>query len=122
MEGGVETLDRRDYSAASKAFEDLAKTYSNLAQIEDSYGSKAKYYQLECLRRNGQYSKLMDVLDEVKAVSLSDGYKKQIQLFNYWGHVGKKLWEPLKIITDRFEMEASFGSFPYRGADRRLRR
>ncbi|MGI9242728.1 MAG: hypothetical protein ACR2RV_18165 [Verrucomicrobiales bacterium] len=98
---------RRDYAAASKAFEDLAKTYANLAQIEDSYGAKAKYYQLECLRRTGQYSKLMDVLDEIKTVSLSDGYAKQIQLFNYWGHVGKKLWEPLKIITDRFEKDPS---------------
>lgn len=104
---GWKLWTRRDYAAASKTFEDLAKTYANLAQIEDSYGAKAKYYQLECLRRTGQYSKLMDVLDEVKAVQLSDGYQKQIQLFNYWGHVGKKLWEPLKLITNRFEMDAS---------------
>jgi hypothetical protein len=98
---------RRDYAAAGKAFEDLSKTYANLAQIEDSYGSKAKFYQLECLRRTGQYSKLMDVYDEVKAVQLSKDYQKQVQLFNYWGHVGKKLWEPLKLITDKFEMAAS---------------
>ena len=96
---------RRDYAAASTAFEALAKTYANLAQIEDSYGSKAKYYQAESLRRTGEYAKLMDIYEEVKAVKLSAGYQKQIRLFNYWGHVGKKLWEPLKLITNNFEIK-----------------
>lgn len=96
---------RRDYKGAAVAFETLSKTYANLALIEDSYGSKAKYYQGESLRRTGEYAKLMDVWEEVKAVKLSAGYQKQIQLFNFWGHVGKKLWEPLKLITEKFEVK-----------------
>ena len=98
---------RRDYMAASKAFEDVAKLYGNLTQIEDSFGSKAKYYQVECLRRAGRYENLRKLADEVKQVSLSAGYKKQIQLFDFWGHVGEKMWEPLKLITDKFEMPES---------------
>jgi len=47
----------------------------------------------------------MEIYDEVRAVKLSDGYQKQIRLFNYWGHVGKKLWEPLKLITVNFEVK-----------------
>lgn len=96
---------RRDYAAAAPAFEALAKTYANLVQIEDSFGSKAKYHQAESLRRTGQYAKLLDVWEELKAVNLSDSYQKQIALFNYWGHVGKKLWGPLKLLTNRFEMK-----------------
>ena len=101
---GMKYWTRRDYVKGADAFAKLAKEYEGLAQVEDSIGAKAKYYQGECLRRSGKYAELLDVYDEVRRVSLSDAYKQQIALFNFWGHVGKKMWKPLKLITDRFEI------------------
>ncbi|MFT4548625.1 MAG: hypothetical protein ACI9UA_000790 [Pseudoalteromonas tetraodonis] len=96
---------RRDYIGAAKSFEEVATVFGNLTQIEDSFGSKAKYYQVESLRRAGEYENLRELADETRRVSLSKSYQKQIQLFDFWGHVGEKLWEPLKLLTDRFEMD-----------------
>jgi len=98
---------RRDYAAAGKEFATLIETYKGFEQVEDSYGAKAVYYYGECLRRTGDYAKLMPVYEQAKAVNLSSSYQRQIALFNYWGHAGKKLWGPLELITDKFSIPAS---------------
>ena len=105
---GLKLWTRRDYAAGAKVFGDLAKAYEGVNQLQDSIGAKAKYYQGECLRRSGRYAELMDVYDEVKRVNLSEAYQRQILLFNYWGHVGKKLWPQLSsVINKRFVVPES---------------
>jgi tetratricopeptide (TPR) repeat protein len=110
-EAALELYRKKRFKEAGSAFGKMAGEYASIAAYPDSYGALARFYHLECLRLNGDYAVVGREVDRIKAqnVSLSPRYARQLRLFNAWGHVGKKLWEPLLLIVQQYEAEPTGG-------------
>ena len=98
---------RQQYEQAAEAMAKVYLNYKGLETMEDSFASRAKFYQCEALRLSGQWAKLEGEYKIVRFVKLSKKYAGQVRLFNCWGHAGKDLWQPLKLIMSDYEIAAS---------------
>ncbi len=98
---------RAQYKEAAEAMAQVYENYKGLIDLEDSYASRAKFYECESLRLIGEYAKLMEQYDTVKGVTLSSRFVAQVKLFNCWGHAGKELWAPLSRIMKDYEIDVA---------------
>ncbi len=106
----MEMWERRDYNGAIPAFAQAMVDYEGISKskhplLEDNIGAQAIYFYMECLRRTGKFSDMMDPFVKVQLVNLGPKWQRQIELFRGWAHVAAKRWNPLKLMMEAYEVK-----------------
>ncbi len=100
-------FNRNEFKEAAVAMGKVYDNYAGLKDYEDSYASRAKFYQCESLRLDGDYAALTEHYPVLKGVKLSAHFAAQASLYNCWGHAGKELWKPLSLIMAGYEIDVA---------------
>jgi hypothetical protein len=91
----LKQFQAQDFSGAEVGFTKLARELGNIALVPDEYGALARYYQLECLKRNGKLPQLATALGELRSspIALGEYYREQLVRLRPWGLAGKGDWD-----------------------------
>ncbi|MCH2060507.1 MAG: hypothetical protein MK183_07750 [Verrucomicrobiales bacterium] len=107
-----EYWERRDYTNATQAFKQAMEDYQGFALskhpfMQDNIGAQAVFYYMECLRRTGKFTEMMEPYVQVQKVNLGGKWKDQIKLFQGWEHLAKGRWRPLSFMMETYEVKRS---------------
>lgn len=107
----MESYSREEFSTAAKKFSKIYTDYVGLVGYEDSYSARAKFLQMESLRRKGEYEALAKEVDGLlrKPIALSAAYTNQLQLNKAWGYAERKAWRALEQLLGEYEGEKEGG-------------
>lgn len=107
----MEAFNVERWDMAARRFEILADQYSTLALYEDSYGARARFLQMESLRRSGDFKELSELVEaqKIKPVKLSATYANQLKLYEAWGYAGREAWKALEDAIDEYEQPKEGG-------------
>ncbi len=108
----MELWNRNDYSGGITAFAEAMENYKGLAQskhplMQDTIGALAVFYYMECLRRTGKFSAMMEPYLRVQRVNLGAKWQDQIRLFQGWSHLVEGKWKPLNLMMEAYEIKES---------------
>jgi hypothetical protein len=101
----IEFWNRRDYAQAIPGFAKAMEDYKSIATLEDSIGAQAVFYYMECLRRTGKFSAMMEPYLRVQKVKLGKKWQDQIRLFQGWAHLAGGKWKPLFLMMQDYEVK-----------------
>ena len=108
----MELWNRNDYTGGTAAFGKAMEDYKGLAEskhplMKDSIGALAVFYYMECLRRTGKFSSMMEPYLKVQRVNLGSKWQDQIRLFQGWSHLAEGKWKPLNLMMEAYETKES---------------
>ena len=108
----MELWNRNDYTGGITAFGKAMEDYKGLAEskhplMKDSIGALAVFYHMECLRRTGKFSSMMEPYLKVQRVNLGSKWQDQIRLFQGWSHLAEGKWKPLNLMMEAYETKES---------------
>lgn len=99
------SYEKGEFETAASRFGKLADEYSNIALFSDSYGARARYFEMESLRKLGNSKDLAKAVTKMKksGIKLDASYDDQLSLYSAWAAAGKKDWKELKKIMATYE-------------------
>ena len=108
----MELWNRNDYTGGITAFAEAMENYKGLSEskhplMQDTIGALAVFYHMECLRRTGKFSAMMEPYLRVKRVNLGAKWQDQIRLFQGWSHLVEGKWKPLNLMMEVYETKES---------------
>lgn len=90
----------RDYRAALASFAKIAEDYQAVRMLPDNPSSRAAFYEMECLRQLGEYSRLSQRLGAFNRSGITREYElRQLELNLLWEAVGSEAWDRLEILV-----------------------
>lgn len=94
--------DRR-YQEAKRAFSTLSETLEPVSTLPDNPGTRAAFYELECLRKLGDLEGLSEALKKFnKDPLVRENHLRQIEMYVFWDAVRTKNWTRLEgLAKDR---------------------
>lgn len=101
----MDAWNRRDYGKAIPLFAKAMQDYQGIATLEDSIGAQAVFYYMECLRRTGKFSAMIEPYVRVQEVKLGEKWQDQIRLFQGWAHLADGQWKPLFLMMQDYEVK-----------------
>lgn len=90
----------RKYAEAKSRFAVLKERYRPIEGLEDSYSTLAAYFEMECLRKEGDLEGLAAALQKFSKGPLSREYQtRQLELYVVWDAVRTKSWDRLEALA-----------------------
>lgn len=90
----------RRYEEARKKLAAVKERYRPVEGLEDSYSTLAAFYEMECLRKQGDLEGLAAALQRFSKGPLSREYQnRQLELYVLWDAVRTKSWERLEALA-----------------------
>ncbi len=90
----------RRYEEARKQFVEVKEHHRPVEGMEDSYSTLAAFYEMECLRREGDLKGLAAALQKFSKGPLSREYQnRQLELYVLWDAIRTKSWERLEALA-----------------------
>ena len=100
-----DSYKKGNLEVAASRFGKLADDYSNIALYSDSYGARARYFEMESLRKLGKSAELAAAVAKMKksGIKLDPVYDDQLNLYSAWAAAGKEDWKGLETIIATYE-------------------
>ena len=90
----------RKYAEARVRFIAVKERYRPIEGLEDSVSTLAAFYEMECLRKEGDLDGLAAALQKFTKGPLSREYQaRQLELYVFWDAVRTKSWERLEALA-----------------------
>ncbi len=90
----------RRYQEARTKFVAVKDRYRPIEGLEDSISTLAAFYEMECLRKEGDLEALATALQKFSKGPLSREYQsRQLELYVLWDAVRTKSWERLESLA-----------------------
>ena len=90
----------RKYAEARLRFVALKERYRPIEGLEDSVSTLAAFFEMECLRKEGDLDGLAAALQKFTKGPLSREYQaRQLELYVFWDAVRTKSWERLDVLA-----------------------
>lgn len=90
----------RKYAEAMRKLVAVKERYRPVEGLEDSYSTLAAFYEMECLRKQGDLEGLAAALQKFSKGPLSREYQnRQLELYVLWDAVRTKSWERLEALA-----------------------
>lgn len=95
------------YTEAAEAFGKVAKDYAIILAVPDNFASESLFYQIESLRRAGQYAAMPALVDAPVAATiptkLSEAYQRIHEFQKLWALLGANKMDDLKAALAVYE-------------------
>ena len=100
-----DSYKKGNLETAASRFGKLADDYSGIALYTDSYGARARYFEMESLRKLGKSAELAGAVAKMKksGIKLDPSYDDQLNLYSAWAAAGKEDWRGLQTIIASYE-------------------
>lgn len=96
----MEFYQARKYAEARARFIAVKERYRPIEGLEDSVSTLAAFYEMECLRKEGDLEGLAMALQKFAKGPLSREYQvRQLELYVFWDAVRTKSWERLETLA-----------------------
>lgn len=104
--GAVDTYEGGDYQAAKEKFVKLKKRYEPIATLKDNFHTLSAFYEMECMRKLGDYKGLSGALQSFKKEPLTREHQlRQLDLYVMWDAVGSEQWDRVLTIANERDLE-----------------
>ena len=91
----------RDYKGAMKAFEAIKKRHEPIKTLKGNFYTLSTYYQLECMRKLGDYAGLKGAMADLDKDLLNrDDEVRQLELYAIWEAVQAENWDGVLAMTE----------------------
>ena len=102
----IDLFEGRKYKEAQEKFAEVKAASEPIAKLKDNYHTLSAYYELECMRKLGDYEGLATALQSFIKEPLSRDYQlRQLDLYVMWDAVRTKSWDRLVIIASERDNE-----------------
>ena len=102
----VDLYEGRKYKEAKEKFTEFMVISKPIAGFKDNYYTLSAYYQMECMRKLGDYEGLQKALGSFIKEPLTRDYQlRQLDLYVMWDALRTKSWDRLRIIATEREAE-----------------
>lgn len=95
------------YNEAAEAYGKVARDYAIILSGPQNFASEALFYQLESLKRAGQYAALVPIVSSPAAATiatkLADSYKRPFEFQKLWAFLGKGDLAGLKAALEIYQ-------------------
>ena len=96
----MDLYQARKYAEARVRFIAVKERYRPIEGLEDSVSTLAAFYEMECLRKEGDLDGLAAALQKFTKGPLSREYQaRQLELYVFWDAVRTKSWERLEALA-----------------------
>jgi tetratricopeptide (TPR) repeat protein len=96
----MDLYQARNYAEARARFIAVKERYRPIEGLEDSTSTLAAFYEMECLRKEGDLEGLAMALQKFAKGPLSREYQvRQLELYVFWDAVRTKSWERLETLA-----------------------
>ncbi len=96
--------NRADFKGAAAEFGRVAEEFKTIAFIPDNFACEARYYQLDCLRKVGDFKAMAALMaSQVTkniATKLNANYQRPFQFLTIWATFGSGNLDSLKTVVD----------------------
>jgi len=90
----------RDYMAAMENFAKVAEEFHPVRTIKNNPASRAKFFEIECLRLLGEYQKMSEKMASLNKSTLArENELRQLELNLMWEAVGSQAWDRLESLV-----------------------
>lgn len=95
------------FNEAAEAYGKVATDYAIILNIPMNFASEALFYQMESLKRSGQYEGLVALVNSPQAETikkqLPDAYKRPLEFLKLWALLGAKDFTALKTALEVYQ-------------------
>jgi tetratricopeptide (TPR) repeat protein len=95
------------YNEAAEAYGKVARDYAIILSGPQNFASEALFYQIESLKRAGQYAALAPLVNSPAAATiltkLSESYKRPFELQKLWAFLGQNDFAGLKAALEPYQ-------------------
>ena len=103
----VDLYEGRKYAEAKEQFAKLKELYKPISAMKDNFSTLSAFYELECMRKLGDYEGLAAALKSFLKEPLSrDHQLRQLDLYVMWDAVRAADWPRLLLIASERDDEA----------------
>lgn len=96
----MDLYQARKHAEARARFVAVKERYRPIEGLEDSVSTLAAFYEMECLRKEGNLDGLAAALQKFTKGPLSREYQaRQLELYVFWDAVRTKSWERLETLA-----------------------
>lgn len=103
----VDLFEGRKYKEAQEKFAAYKAISKPISALKDNYHTLSGFYEMECMRKLGDYEGIQKALkDFIKEPLTRDYHVRQLDLYVMWDAYREKAWERLVIIASERDDEA----------------
>lgn len=103
----VDLFEGRKYKEAKEKFAAIKAVSKPLSALKDNYYTLSGFYELECMRKLGDYEGIQTALKDFLKEPLTRDYQlRQLDLYVMWDAYREKAWERLVVIASERDDEA----------------
>lgn len=100
LRAGMQLFRGRDYQAALPQFAKVAEAYQLVQTIPNNPASRALFFEIECLRLLGDYTKMSEKLGAFNKSGITrENELRQLELNLMWEAVGSESWDRLESLV-----------------------
>jgi tetratricopeptide (TPR) repeat protein len=99
----MDLYQNREYKKAREIFTKIKETWKPVATLENNPSTLAAFYEMECLRKEGDLDGLMAAFGDFNKSSLTrENQLRQVELYLLWDAVRGAKWPTvLKLVEER---------------------
>jgi hypothetical protein len=102
----VDLFEGRKYEEAREKFAEIKATTKPIATLKDNHHTLSAFYEMECMRKLGDYESLATALQGFTKEPLSrDHQLRQLDLYVMWDAVRTESWDKLLLIASERDGE-----------------
>jgi hypothetical protein len=103
----IDLYEGRKYAEAKEKFSELKERYKPISAMKDNYSTLSAFYELECLRKLGDYEGLAAALKSFIKEPLTRNHQlRQLDLYVMWDAIRAADWGRVLLITSERDDEA----------------
>lgn len=102
----MDLFEARKYKDAQAKFAEVKALHKSTATLKDNFSTLSAYYEMECMRKLGDYEGIAAALGVfIKEPLTRDFQLRQLELYVMWDAVRSKSWDRLVIIASERDAE-----------------
>lgn len=102
----VDLYEAGDYAVAKEKFAELKKRYEPIASLKDNFHSLSAFYEMECMRKLGEYKAISEALQNFKKEPLTrEDQLQQLELYVMWDAIGSENWDRVLTVANARDLK-----------------
>lgn len=103
----MDLYEARKYKVAQEKFAGIKNDFKPIATLRDNYHTLAAFYEMECMRKQGDLEGLAAALQSfIKAPLTRDHQLRQLDLYIMWDAVRSLAWDRVLLIASERDEES----------------